>query len=149
MAAKERLFVGLHAGGLDGVDAALVAVRGRGEQMTFQQIDRLHAPFGRELREGLEALPCEIDASLEKLSQLDWLAAQALGGAVASLLGRAGESKEAVKAAGAFGVAIAAGIELGSAAAVARICKLPVVGRFDIADRAAGGNGGAPTAWPV
>jgi len=145
----ERFFIGLHAGGLDSVDAVLVAVRGCGEKMEPRQLQCLHVPLGAAIRTRAELLPADFDACLSDLSELDDQVASAMGAAADSLLAQAGAAKKDISAVGVLGLRIASGLELGLPAGVARRLKLPVVGRFDIADRAAGGNGGAVTAWPA
>jgi anhydro-N-acetylmuramic acid kinase len=149
VATKERHFIGLHAGGLDGIDAALVAVRDSGEKMTFRQLHCLHAPFDEALRRRIEPLRSYAGASPEELLDLDGLVAMAMSRAACSLRTQAGAREKNVTAVGVLGIRVGGGAELGLSACLARGTGLPVVGRFDIADRAAGGNGGAVTAWPA
>ena len=52
--AKERILIGLHSGpAADGVDAAAVAVTGKGERMKVRQVAWTRQPYPDELSAGL------------------------------------------------------------------------------------------------
>lgn len=155
--ARERIFLGLCSGwSADGVDAVLVAVRGRGEKMKLQQLHALHRPLDGAVRSRIVAAQGEKDIAASAVVALDGELADAFAAAGEALIGEAKVDREQIAAVGLFRqpiVRVSAGersklICAADTAAVAQALKLPVVANFAASDFAAGGIGGAVTAWP-
>ena len=80
--ARERIFLGLCSGwSADGVDAALLAVRGRGEKMKLQQLHALHRPLDGAVRSRIVAAQGEKDITASALFALDGELADAFAAA--------------------------------------------------------------------
>ena len=160
MAKDERTFVGLYCGPTaDGVDAAMVHLRGRGEEMAVRQGHFLIRPLPEALRRRVHAAASGWSSAPRDLAKLDRELGAALADACERLLAAAGVPREQVAAIGMTGAMAAyvlpmpseglgAAMELGSPATVAREARLPVAGGFVQSDLAAGGVGGPVWAWP-
>ncbi len=154
---KGKLYVGACCGEAgDGVDVALVGLRGRGEAMTATVLDHtvrslpdgLAEPLGRVL-DGGTTEPVE-------LASLDMALGAYMGQAAATLTAESVAADAPVEALGIVGPvvlrvsdrnALPTAAELGSPAAAAAQAELPTVGRLPESDGSAGGSGAAPTAW--
>src|SRR5215218_2026969 len=69
--AGERLFVGAMSGtSADGVDAALIAVTGRGVAMSCRLLDHLHVPYHSALKQDIFAIREAGAAELRALARL-------------------------------------------------------------------------------
>ena len=160
MASDRRTFAGLYCGaGADGVDAALVTVRGSGDRMQAAQKHFLHRPMPTGLAKRLRSTVSGWAAPAEGLAKLDRQVASTLAKACEALLRDAAVPSKHVEAAGLIGPMAAyvpptpsdgpgSLVELGSPASVARETGLAVAAGFAASDLAAGGVGGPVTAWP-
>lgn len=149
--AKERLFMGLASGwGADGVDAALVAVAGRGERIKVRQLFTHFEPFDDDLRVRIMAaasggmLP-------SRLTALDGELAAAFARSAQRLIEVSRTARDEIVAIGSSGQLIGRGeratLALGSPAIIAAQSRRPVAAGFAASDLAAGGNG-AVRSWP-
>jgi len=160
MAKRDRTFVGLYCGpSVDGVDAAVVAVRGEGDGMAAAQKQFVQRPLDEDLRKRVRSAASGWSMPAGDLARLDREVGSALAAACEALLREAALPGRYVQAVGVIGPEAAcvrptmsAGpgsvLELGSAATVARETGRPVVAGFGASDLAAGGVGGPVTAWP-
>lgn len=90
--ADERLVVGCMTGtSIDGLDVALVRVRGRGQEMTAELV-RASAHSLRDLGPRLRALAEQRPATSGEIAALSWEFSRAHGAAVRELLDAAGEN---------------------------------------------------------
>ncbi|NBB95818.1 MAG: hypothetical protein GVY16_08760 [Planctomycetes bacterium] len=157
--ARERLFLGLASGpAADGVDAALVRVRGEREAMAVEQVGELHRMLPEGERSRLRAFlggHAEPPSVLAELDRDLAIAAAATGDALLRELGgKAGD----VQAVGWSGQTIALQapdvsnhlggcLTIGSPSVVAERLGRPVASGFVASDLAAGGCGGPVEAW--
>jgi anhydro-N-acetylmuramic acid kinase len=167
--AKERVFIGLYTGAAaDGIDAAVVTVKGRGEAMSVAGAHHVEKMYPQTLRQRIQAFAGGHTAasqtghpaaeSFKALAELDrdiGIAAAATGKA---LIAHAGLKADDIEAVGwssqlislvppGASNQIGAVLEAGSAAIIAERLARPVVSGFSASDVAAGGLGGPITAW--
>jgi len=160
LAKDERTFVGVYCGpSVDGIDAALVNVRGTGEEMEVRQTHFLCRAVPRALRKRLRKTAAGWAEAAGDLAKLSRDMAAPLAGACEAILREGRVSAKYVAGVGLVGPAAAyveptpsegpgSVMELDSAATVARKIRLPVVSGFAASDLAAGGVGGPVWAWP-
>ncbi len=160
MAKDERTFVGLYCGpSVDGIDAALVNVRGRAEKMKVRQTHFLCRAVPRPLRKRLRKAAGGWAEAATDLAKLNRDVGASLVHACEAVLKAGRVASKYVAGVGLMGPAAAyveptlsegpgAVMELDSAATVARKMRLPVVSGFAASDLAAGGVGGPVWAWP-
>ena len=158
--ANERIFLGLYSGAAaDGIDAAVISVRGLGESMAVSQVTHINKLYPETMRREILALSGGHEEPANALSKLD----RDIGIAAAATAKIAIESAELklenIEAVGWSGQAVGfepagksnrlgASLELGSASIISGRLTRPVVSGFAVGDFAAGGCGGAITAWP-
>lgn len=155
---NERKIIGLCSGpSADGVDAVLVEIRGRGEEIKVRPLGAIHAPMEESLRRGV--LDVAGGASLEavQMADLDRRVGLALAEAATALARHARVSLAEVAAIGSAGQLVtvarpaAAGppqtLSLGCPATLARVAGIRTVADFARSDAAGGGDGKSPAAW--
>lgn len=152
-----KLYVGACCGEAgDGVDAALVRVRGCGEQMQATVLDSAVRSLPDGLAEPLRRVLDASESDPASLASLDVALGAYVGQAAATLTAESDAADAPVRALGIVGPIVVrptggdappAVVELGSPAAAAGQAELPTVGRLSESDVAAGGSGAAPTAW--
>jgi len=157
--AKERFVAGLYSGAAaDGVDAAMVALRGRAANVKAREIHHLHRPFPDALRRRVLEMTSGACEAAGDVAELDRDLAAAFADAAETLIERSGVPREEVTAVGSSGQTVAlvpgqpgrrlgAVLELGSPAVIAGRTQRPVVSGFAAAHLAAGAPGGRATAW--
>ncbi len=147
--------VGLMSGtSADGIDAALVEI----EEVAGSEFPRarlihfLCIPFSEDQRRRIFSLFLP-DAPIAALGRLDVELGEEFGNAVNRLLSESGIALSAVRAIGCHGQTVAHyppeersqhrgfTLQIGNAAVIAAMTRLPVVSRFRDADMAAGGQG--------
>jgi len=154
-----RTFLGLYTGpAADGIDAALVTIRGTGASMRVEQTHCLSRMLGEGERRrslafaGGHSEPCRVLAELDRDLGIS---AAAMG---KLLLDQAGLDAKQIEAVGWSGQPIAyeapgasnplgGGLTLGSPAILAHRLGASVVSGFAASDLAAGGLGGSMTTW--
>jgi len=154
--AKERIFVGLWSGwAADGVDAAAVAISGRGRRMKLRELHHSHHPFGKALAARVRAAAGGAALSAGRLAALDAEVAGAFAASAAAAISQAAIPPDEIVAIGSSGQMVARGravapsvMVLGEPAAIAEATGACVVAGFAASDLAAGGAGGPVTAWP-
>ena len=161
MADRKRRFLGLYSGtAAEGVDAAVVEIRGRGLRMKLTQIDHLHAPYKEGLRRRIVAAANGRVESADALAELDRDVGLAFATVARSAIARADTSDDAPmvavgssghlihRATGGRGVKHRWELVAGAPAVIAEAITLPVVSHLAASDLAAGGGGGPVCAWP-
>ncbi|MFB3891283.1 MAG: anhydro-N-acetylmuramic acid kinase [Phycisphaerae bacterium] len=161
----ERVFIGLYSGpAADGVDAALVAVKGGRERPKVRTDAHLHAPFEQSLRQAI------LDASVGRpgggswpspaeLAALDARLGEAFANAAVEVVKKAGVEMKSVAAIGWSGQVIGqaepdggrpgSAVELGQHGIISLMTSRPVIADM-LRDHLAGGRTGSPTdtaAW--
>jgi len=137
----------------DGVDVALVRIRGRGSSSRFHLLGHDHFRYPSAVREAVLAAMNSQSASVAELSRLNFLlgelyaaavrkAQRSTGTAKIDLIGCHGQTiYHQGEAARYLGKKIACTWQLGEGAVVAARLRVPVVSDFRPADMAAGGKG--------
>lgn len=151
----ERLVVGLMSGtSMDGVDAALVRIRGNGTSTDCQLLEFLCHPYEHDLHHDL--LHAASGGTLTALdaAALDFRVAATFARAGLELVAAAGRQPEEIDLIGSHGQTLAHRApgwgtwepfactwQAGSTAAIAALTGVPVLGDFRSADVALGGTG--------
>lgn len=158
--ANERIFLGLYSGGAaDGIDAAAISVHGQGESMAVSQIAHINKLYPETMRREILALNGGHEQPANALGKLDRDIAIAAAATAKMIIEEAKLKSDDIEAVGWSGQAVGfepagksnrlgASLELGSAAIIASRLARPVVSSFAAGDFAAGGCGGAISAWP-
>lgn len=155
-AASDRLVVGLMSGtSLDGVDAALVQVRGSGRGVSVEARAFVSRPYPEALRTAILANSSAETSSVVALSQLNVRLADVYADAVRAvceaggvavsdldLVGCHGQTVQHVpEAEDCAGTPVASTLQIGSPSVLANRLGVAVVGDFRLADMAHGGQG--------
>jgi anhydro-N-acetylmuramic acid kinase len=156
LARGSRLAVGLISGtSMDGVDAALVEIRGSAERPRVRLRAFLTKPYRPAVREAIAGVASDGPASARAISQLNFLLGELFAEAALAVCRRGGISPKRLTVIGSHGQTIyhqgirsrEAGKEISSTlqiaepAVIAEITGVPVVADFRTADMAAGGQG--------
>ena len=145
---EARFVVGLMSGtSCDGVDAALVRVKGTGSELAMKLIDFQSFPYSPDLR--MRLLAARIDA--REVCTLNAMVGEAMARAAASMIEVARKDLLDVDFVASSGHTLAhlpprenagAGtLQVGEPALIAEACKVPVVSDFRPRDMAVGGQG--------
>ncbi len=145
----ERLVIGLSSGtSCDGIDAALVSIRGHGDDVRVELHSFVCVPFEPSLRERI-ARSGGSDAP--ELTRLNFDIGEAFAAAALELAAGSGRSISDFQLIGSHGQTVyhdppsggrsGATLQMGEADVVARRTGLPTVADFRTADVAAGGSG--------
>jgi anhydro-N-acetylmuramic acid kinase len=155
---SKRIFLGLCTGrAADGIDAALVAITGDGEDMSVTQLAHADRMYPQDISRRILALEGGHTEPLRALTDLDRDIASAAAATARILLDEAKVDIADVEAVGWSGQTVCvsgnesgkfASMELGSPARIAAKLHTTVVDRFAESDIAAGGVGGPVTAHP-
>jgi anhydro-N-acetylmuramic acid kinase len=151
-----RLAVGLMSGtSMDGVDAALVEIRGTAERPRVRLRAFVTLPYPPRVRERLLEIAGQKPASAGEISQLNFLLGHIFGEAARRVMQKGSVAAKRVRVIGSHGQTIyhqglrsrEAGKEISSTlqiaqpAVIAERTGVPVVANFRTADMAAGGQG--------
>ncbi|MGB3199518.1 MAG: anhydro-N-acetylmuramic acid kinase [Nodosilinea sp.] len=152
--------IGLISGtSVDGIDAALVEIRGQGYDLTVTLVDGLTWPYPAELQQQILALCAGEAVTLEHLAHLDDAVAHSFAAAAAALMAQAGPAELVASHGqtvfhrpvgrparpGHGELRLGYTLQLGRGAIIAQRLQLPTVSDFRQADVEAGGEG-APLA---
>lgn len=151
----ESLVIGLMSGtSLDGVDAALVRIKGSGLSTVSSLIAYTQLPYEEEFRERIKAL-CTIEHSnVEDICSMNFLLADRFAAAAHAVCHQAGIAMDEVDFISSHGQTVwhipkedagrsltRSTLQLGDLSVIAARTGRPVVGDFRPADMAAGGQG--------
>ncbi len=145
-----RLAIGLMSGtSMDGIDAALVDVEGRGEAMVPRVLAFDCLPFPRDLPDRLARAH---EMTTPELSRLHWDVGHAFARAAEDLLAGSGVDPARVAVVGSHGQTVhheppRATLQIGEPSVIRERTGIPTVADFRTADLAAGGEGAPLVPW--
>lgn len=153
----QRWIIGLASGSsADGVDAALLTLRGVGLEIKLEKLTGLHQPFSNELREMIRTIDSSMGCEPRTLGRLHRLLGETFAAAARSVADVAGQPLTRVQVIGCTGHT--AGLELegrfpgllalGMPAVIAERTGVTVVSDYRARDLAAGGQGAPLGALP-
>lgn len=152
----ERLVIGLMSGtSVDGIDAALVRIRGFGLSTRVEQLSFVSFPFPPAVREKILAIAGGAGTNADELCRLKTLLGILYGEACEELCLRSGVDRSEIDLIGSHGQTVwhnprreeflgrsfASTLQLDEEAEIAQRMGCPVVGDFRVRDVAAGGQG--------
>lgn len=153
---QTKLVVGLMSGtSLDGIDAALLRVRGTGSNTRFKQLAFVERAFPPGLRKQLLQNSVPETSRVDEIAQLNVLLAELYADAVTSVAQKAGVNTRRIDLIGShgqtihhlpkprrlFGKTVRATLQIGDPSVLAAITGIITVGDFRLADMAVGGQG--------
>ena len=153
---KERLVIGLMSGtSADGIDAALVRIKGNSEQMQVTQLDFISSPYPTGFKEFLIDNSQVGTSDVADITALNFLIAQFHSEAVHRLLSQAGVSISDIDLIGSHGQTIhhiphpvrlfdrqvSGTLQIGDPSVLAKLTGIVTVGDFRVGDMALGGQG--------
>jgi anhydro-N-acetylmuramic acid kinase len=151
-----RLAVGLMSGtSMDGVDAALVEIRGPAEKPRVRLVAFVTMPYRPEVRRRIAQVAAGESANAEAISQLNFLLGELFAEAALAVCRRARVSTKRLTVIGSHGQtiyhqgsstreagkSIASTLQIAEPAVIAERTGVPVVADFRSAEMAAGGQG--------
>ncbi|MFD2614124.1 anhydro-N-acetylmuramic acid kinase [Paenibacillus gansuensis] len=157
-----RLIVGLMSGtSLDGIDAALVRIQGRGIDSKVELLHFLSVPYEEELREKIKELCSEEHSSSPKISGMNFYLAQHWSEAVKEVVREAGLSMADIDLVSSHGQTIwhmpeadplnpyrpKSTLQIGDLSVLSKATGILTVGDFRPADMAVGGHGAPLTPY--
>lgn len=149
------LVAGIMSGtSVDGIDVALVDIRGSGWDLDVKPLGFHAAPLPPDVRDEILAV-CDAPVSAGRISQLSFLLGRMFGEAVLEACAACGVPCHEVELVGSHGQtvyhqggvvqlcgrSVASTLQIGEPAWIARLVRAPVVADFRPADVAAGGHG--------
>ncbi|WP_404431288.1 anhydro-N-acetylmuramic acid kinase [Sutcliffiella horikoshii] len=151
----ERIGIGIMSGtSVDGVDVALISVRGSGEELSYQQLAFDTVDIPQTLRREIFKQFNPTESSVDKLCSLNFELGQLFASAARSVVGNAGLRIEDIDFIGSHGQTIyhipvdqqdmslvKSTMQIGEASVLAEVFQCPVVSDFRVRDMAAGGEG--------
>ena len=148
---RERLVIGLMSGtSMDGIDAALVKVRGCGLETKVELIKFICIPYEPALRQSLEDVSSY--GSVDKISELNFLVGEAFAGAALDVIRKSGFQMDDIDLIGSHGQTIyhnppsykkgvPSTMQIGELDVIAERTGITTIGDFRTRDMAAGGEG--------
>lgn len=154
-ARRERLVVGLMSGtSADGIDAALVRIRGSGPGARVEVLAAATTPFPARVRDAIQGLA---RAGAADIARWNMRLGEMFADAALDAIRRAGLQTRRVHLVGSHGQTIAhvprargrgaATLQIGEPSVIAERTGLPVVADFRVRDAAAGGEGAPLVPW--
>jgi anhydro-N-acetylmuramic acid kinase len=149
---RETLAIGLMSGtSCDGIDAALVSVKGEGYDLSIELLAEQCTPYSQTLRQEILALAEGKAMSAEGFGSIDQAIALAFAQSALALTQQAGFSPEDIALIGSHGQTVhhqppedsglGFSLQLGSGTLIAYQTGIPTVSNFRAADMALGGQG--------
>jgi len=144
---QERLVAGLMSGtSLDGVDVALVRIRGSGAASRVQQVAFKTVPFTDKLRQELLAVCSKQTSDVEAVCRLNFRLGELFAAAVSELCRSSGIALHELDIIGSHGQTVfhlqgEATLQIGEPAVIAEQTGVVTVADFRVRDVAAGGQG--------
>ncbi|KPB06230.1 anhydro-N-acetylmuramic acid kinase [Bacillus sp. CHD6a] len=151
----ERIGIGIMSGtSVDGVDVAIVSVRGSGEELTYRQLAFDTVDIPQALRQQIFKQFNPEESSVDKLCSLNVEIGQLFSTAARTVVEKAGLRIEDIDFIGSHGQTIyhipvdqhdtglvKSTMQIGEASVLAEVFQCPVVSDFRVRDMAAGGEG--------
>lgn len=151
----ERIGIGIMSGtSVDGVDVAIISVKGSGEKLSYQQLAFDTVDIPQELRSEIFKQFNPAESSVDKLCSLNFELGELFALAARSVVEKAGLRLEEIDFIGSHGQTIYhipvnqrdAGLvkstmQIGEASVLAEMFQCPVVSDFRVRDMASGGEG--------
>lgn len=150
---EKKYVIGLMSGtSLDGIDAALVTIEGKGESSKVNLIDFIEMPIQEELREQIKKACMPEHSNVETLCSLNFELGYHFAEAAKQVCRQASISLEEVALIGSHGQTVyhipvgtvqskRSTLQIGEPAVIAYETRTPVVSNFRVMDMAAGGQG--------
>ncbi|HSE83702.1 MAG TPA: anhydro-N-acetylmuramic acid kinase, partial [Thermodesulfobacteriota bacterium] len=148
---QERLIIGLMSGtSMDGIDAALVKIRGCGLETKVKLIEFICIPYEPAFRQSLEDVGS--DGSVHKISELNFLVGEAFADAALDVIRESGFQVDDIDLIGSHGQTIyhnppscrkgvPSTMQIGELDVIAERTGITTIGDFRTRDIAAGGEG--------
>jgi anhydro-N-acetylmuramic acid kinase len=148
---QERLVVGLMSGtSMDGVDAALVKIKGHGLETKIELIEFICLPYQTSLLQGLEE--ATLKGSTRRISEINFLVGQAFAEAALAVIREAGLRVANIDLIGSHGQTVfhnppsskkgvPSTLQIGELDVIAEHTGITTIGDFRTRDVAAGGEG--------
>ncbi len=151
-----RIVVGLMSGtSVDGIDAALIEIKGNGINTKIRQVDFVTIPFPVGFKEFVLKNSQTGTSDVANIARLNFLIAQLYADAVSSLCHHAGITKDRIDLIGShgqtihhlpqkvsmFGKEVNATLQVGDPSVIAKLTGIITVGDFRVGDIALGGQG--------
>jgi anhydro-N-acetylmuramic acid kinase len=151
----ERIGIGIMSGtSVDGVDVAIVSVKGSGEKLTYRQLAFDTVEIPQALRRKIFNQFNPVESSVDKLCSLNFELGQLFALAARSVVENAGLRMEDIDFIGSHGQTIyhipvdqsdlglvKSTMQIGEASVLAEMFQCPVVSDFRVRDMAVGGEG--------
>lgn len=151
----ERIGIGIMSGtSVDGVDVAIISVKGSGEELSYQQLAFDTVDIPQDLRKKIFKQFSPAESSVDKLCSLNFELGQLFALAARSVVENAGLRMEDIDFIGSHGQTIyhipvdqsdadlvKSTMQIGEASVLAEMFQCPVVSDFRVRDMAAGGEG--------
>ena len=150
---RSGLYIGLMSGtSVDGIDAALVRLRGGSDAMKATVLVHHQQPWPAELRRRLLAVMAPANAATSEICDLNMCTAREFAGAANTLLQKTGVDKSSIIAIGSHGQTIChlppapdckfgSTLQIGDNTVIAALTGICTVGNFRPADMVVGGQG--------
>ncbi len=148
--------IGLMSGtSCDGVDLALIEIKGSGVQTEFKLISSYHLPYSRQQKSGILAMIEQERISLREISQGNFYLAKLWAEAIGNMLKKEKISKDEIDLVGSHGQTFyhypeddtfldrktSSTLQLGDPAVLAQLTGITTIGDFRVADVALQGQG--------
>ncbi|WP_404461104.1 anhydro-N-acetylmuramic acid kinase [Sutcliffiella horikoshii] len=151
----ERIGIGIMSGtSVDGVDVAVISVKGSGEELSYQQLAFDTVEIPQDLRKKIFKQFNPAESSVDKLCSLNFELGQLFASAARSVVENASLRVEDIDFIGSHGQTIyhipvdqqdvglvKSTMQIGEASVLAEMFQCPVVSDFRVRDMAAGGEG--------
>ncbi|ART75328.1 anhydro-N-acetylmuramic acid kinase [Sutcliffiella horikoshii] len=151
----ERIGLGIMSGtSVDGVDVAIISVKGSGEELSYQQLAFDTVDIPQALRREIFKQFSPAESSVDKLCSLNFKLGELFSTAARSVVEKAGLSLKDIDFIGSHGQTIyhipvdqkeeglvKSTLQIGEASVLAEKFQCPVISDFRVRDMAAGGEG--------
>ncbi len=147
---QKNIYIGIMSGtSVDGIDVAAAEIDGGYTHPSCRLIAFENYPYDKDIQQRIFELFNPKFATVDKLGEMSFILGRLYGEAVLALLDKYGIKRERIVAIGSHGqtvyhspdTAVPFTVQIGEGSVISRICAVPCVSDFRVADIAAGGNG--------
>lgn len=145
---EKRIAVGLMSGtSMDGVDAALVEIRGHGKDTAVRLLDFITIPYDGDEKRGVLELCSPETSSIDKLCYMNAYLGRKMGLAALEVIRKYGLDRREIDFISSHGQTVYhmpekhATLQIGEPAEIAAVTRCPTIADFRPGDIAAGGQG--------